>query len=198
MLFEPTAEEYLNLVRDWEDPNHKPLVVEYDGFHVVRDDILGVGSKVRFIDYIQKMPVDEWVFGGANPIGCGPISLTHTCNLYGKKATFFMAARKEPTPQQQKVLDLGGNIVWLKMGMLNVTLAHAKKYWAEDPEHRGILPLGLNHPYVLGSIIKVARSMNIEKDISEVWCVASSGTLAKGLALAFPTKPAIIVSTGHK
>lgn len=198
MLFELGSGPYLNYVSSWVDPNPAPVIEEHDGAFVVRDDLLGVGSKVRFIDYLIKTTdCDEWVFGGANPIGWGPISLTHVCNRYGKRATFFMAARKEPTPVQQRVLDMGGTINWLKMGMLNVTLARAKQYHDEDPSHRRILPLGLNHPTVIGSIIKVARSLTLPP-ISQIWCVASSGTLARGLQLAFPEIPAIIVQTGHK
>ena len=181
---------------DWEDPNPKPIIELHDGFNIVRDDLLGNGSKVRFIDYLVKTdPATEWVFGGANKVGWGPISLTAVCNRYGKKATFFMAERKTPTEQQQKVLDLGGTIHWVKMGMLNVTLSKAKKYYEEDIVNRKILPLGLEHPTVLASIVKVAKSLPIIP--KEVWSVASSGTLSRGLQMAWPDAKVNIVMTGH-
>ena len=103
----------IELLKDWEDPNPKPIIEMHNGFHVVRDDLLQYGSKTRFIDYLIKSEGTEWVFGGANKVGWGPISLTHVCNLYNKKATFFMAKRKEPTWHQQKVLDMGGTIYWV-------------------------------------------------------------------------------------
>lgn len=196
-MFDLPAEHYLEQVKDWEDPYHAPIVIDYDGFQVVRDDLLDFGSKIRFIDYlIQSEENDEWVFGGANPVGWGPISLTFVCKKYGKKATFFMAERKVPTPQQQKVLDLGGNIIWVKMGMLTVTLSRARKYFEEDQLHRRILPLGLNHPKVLGSIIKVTRKLKCA--FPEIWSVASSGTMSRGLQLSFPEIPVKMVQTGHK
>ncbi len=50
-LYEKSPEYYLELVKDWEDPNPKPVIELHDGIHVVRDDLLDAGSKVRFIDY---------------------------------------------------------------------------------------------------------------------------------------------------
>jgi hypothetical protein len=191
-----SAEDYLATVADWQDPYPPPVVEEHNGFIVVRDDKLGYGSKTRFIDYLVKSEGKEWVFGGANKVGWGPISLTHVCNLYGKKATFFMAKRKVPTWHQQQVLDLGGTIHWVDNGMLNVTKAKARKYYEEDTVNRRVLPLGLEHPTVLGSIMKVARSLNVNP--TEIWTVASSGTLSRGLQMAFPDVPVYAVEVGHK
>ena len=191
-----STDELLDIIKDWEDPNPPPVVEEYNGFHVVRDDKLGYGSKARFIDYLVKTEGDEWVFGGANKVGWGPISLTHVCNKYGKKATFFMAKRSVPTLHQQQVLDMGGTIHWVDNGMLTVTKARARKYYERDTVSRRVLPLGLEHPTVLASIVKVARNLPVKP--TEIWTVASSGTLNRGLQLAFPDVPAYAVEVGHK
>lgn len=191
-----STDELLDIIKDWEDPNPPPVVEEYNGFHVVRDDKLGYGSKARFIDYLVKTEGDEWVFGGANKVGWGPISLTHVCNKYGKKATFFMAKRSVPTWHQQQVLDMGGTIHWVDNGMLTVTKARARKYYERDTVNRRVLPLGLEHPTVLASIVKVARNLPVKP--TEIWTVASSGTLNRGLQLAFPDVPAYAVEVGHK
>lgn len=191
-----TPEDYLSTIEGWSDPNPTPIVEEYDGFYVVRDDKLGYGSKARFIDYLVSKEGEEWVFGGANKVGWGPISLTHVCNLYGKKATFFMAKRDTPTWHQQRVLDLGGTIHWVANGMLNVTKAKARNYYELDKVKRRVLPLGLEHPTVLGSVIKVARSLPVKP--TEIWTVASSGTLSRGLQMAFPDVPVYAVEVGHK
>lgn len=191
-----STDELLDIIKDWEDPNPPPVVEEYNGFHVVRDDKLGYGSKARFIDYLVKTEGDEWVFGGANKVGWGPISLTHVCNKYGKKATFFMAKRSVPTWHQQQVLDMGGTIHWVDNGMLTVTKSRARKYYERDTVNRRVLPLGLEHPTVLASIVKVARNLPVKP--TEIWTVASSGTLNRGLQLAFPDVPAYAVEVGHK
>lgn len=191
-----STEDLLDTIKRWEDPNPPPLIEEYNGFYVVRDDKLGYGSKARFIDYLVKTEGDEWVFGGANKVGWGPISLTHVCNKYGKKATFFMAKRSVPTWHQQQVLDMGGTIHWVDNGMLTVTKARARKYYERDTVSRRVLPLGLEHPTVLASIVKVARNLPVKP--TEIWTVASSGTLNRGLQLAFPDVPAYAVEVGHK
>jgi hypothetical protein len=184
------------LLGDWKDPNSAPVIEMHNDMYVVRDDLLTYGSKARFIDYLVRNEGEEWVFGGANKVGWGPISLTHVCNVYGKKATFFMAKRKEPTWHQQKVLELGGTIHWVENGMLTVTKARARNYYNEDPQRRRVLPLGLEHPTVLASIAAVAQGLPISP--TEIWTVASSGTLNRGLQLAFPDIPAFAVEVGHK
>ena len=108
-----STEELLDSIKEWIDPSPAPIIEEHNGFYVVRDDKLGYGSKARFIDYLVSKEGSEWVFGGANKVGWGPISLTHVCNKYGKKATFFMAKRTVPTWHQQQVLNMGGTIHWI-------------------------------------------------------------------------------------
>lgn len=107
-----------------------------------------------------------------------------------------MAARKELTDPQQMALDLGANIQWVKMGMLNVTLARAQEY-AWKTKHSCNLPLGLECESGIGSIIKTVSSWKLP-EFSEIWCVASSGTLSRGLQLTFPDKAVNIVAIGHK
>jgi hypothetical protein len=191
------AEDYLELVNDWQDPYDAPIIELFDGVHVVRDDVLPAGSKMRFIDkLIRDTPCEEWVFGGSNKVGWGPISLAYVCQKYDKKATCFWAERKEPTWHQQKYMEYGGRIEWVKMGMLNVTLSRAERYRRESPQTRRTLPLGLEHDWVLGSIVKVAQSLPLVPDV--IWTVGSSGTLNRGLQLAFPESEVHVIQTGHK
>lgn len=190
-------DEILTQLKDWQDPYPKPLIDNVEGMSVVRDDMLVYGAKIRYIDYyVKNVAKDEIVFGGANPVGYGPISLSFVARKYGKRATFFMAARNVPTPQQQLTIDLGATIHWVKMGMLNVTKARAKKYAEEQPETRSVLPLGLEHWSVIGSIAKIARSLPLEPE--EIWTVGSSGTLSRGLQLAFPNAQCNVVQISHK
>ena len=86
-LFEETAEDYLELVKDWEDPWPDPVIKMHDDIHVVRDDLLNAGSKVRFVDhYIKTLPenVKEIVFGNCPATGYAQISLPIVCKKYGK------------------------------------------------------------------------------------------------------------------
>jgi len=195
-LFQPTAEELLEQVADWTDPHPKPVVVDHEGFLVVRDDLLGYGSKARFIDkLVRDTDCDEWVYGGATKTGWGPISLGYACRKYGKKATIFAPTRRVITEQQQKAIDFDVHFEWQSFGMLNVCESRARKYHKETSRSQ-LLPIGLEHPWVFGSIIKVARDLDVE--FSEIWTAAGSGTLSRGLQLAFPDKPVIMVQIGHK
>jgi len=190
------ADYYLKLVRGWKDPNPKPVIENWEGFQVVRDDLLAHGSKERFIDFMVKTSKEtEFVFGASNKVGWGAISLSAVCRKYGKKAVFFMAKTANPTWHQQEVLRLGGRIEWVANGMLNVTQARARQYANKNPQKRRLLPIGLEDETVLGSIIKVAQGLKIAP--KEVWTVASSGTLSRGLQLAFPKAKFFAVQTGH-
>ena len=56
--------QLLELVKDWEDPNPDPIIINYEGIDVVRDDLLNYGSKIRFVDkFIQETTAKEIVFG---------------------------------------------------------------------------------------------------------------------------------------
>ena len=191
------SEHFLGLVDDWEDPMPKPVVQVCDGIHVVRDDLLEAGSKARFADkLVRDTDVKEFVYGGSNKVGWGNISLAWLCRKYGKRAVSLYAARKEPSWHQKKYLEFGGEIVWVKMGMLTVTMSRARKYAAEDPTNRMNVPIGLEHELVLGSIVKVARNLDIVPEV--VWTVGSSGTLTRGLQLAWSGAQFNAVQTGHK
>ena len=83
--------------------------------------------------------------------------------------------------------------------MLQVTKARAREYFYEDPKKRRLLPLGLEEPRVLEDIATLAKTIEIDYniEISEIWSVGSSGTLTRGLQMAFPNKDVHVVSVGH-
>ena len=184
---------------DWKDPNPNPIVEHHKGFLVVRDDLLGGGSKVRFADYLisSNPEVEEWVYGSSPATGYAQISLSHLCRKYGKNAVIFMAKRSMDKlhDYQLRAIEDGAIMHWVPNGMLSVTEKRARDYVAEDPNRRRLLPIGFDHPTVVASIARVARSMDV--DPSEVWTVGSSGTLTRGLQLAWPRASFHCVRVGH-
>lgn len=201
-LYLQNAEDYLNLIGDWQDPNPAPVIVEHEGYYVVRDDLLDAGSKVRGADFLighsdEGRGIEEWVYGSSPATGYAQISLPAICNRYGKKAVLFMAARSMDKlhDYQKRGMNLGAIYHWIPDGMMTVTEKRAKDYVKQQPETRRILPMGLEHPTVFGCLIKVARSLQIKP--REIWTVGSSGTLSRSLQLAFPDADVHIVSTGH-
>lgn len=194
-----TAEDYLNCVQNWTDPNPEPIIEVHNGIHVVRDDLLNFGSKIRGVDFLIRSSenIKEWVFGSCPATGYAQISLPHVCNKYGKKAVLFMAKRGMDNlhPYQKRGMELGAIYHWVENGMLTVTQKRARDYVAENSAERAVLPLGLEHPSVIGSFIKVARNLKIKPDY--VWTVGSSGTLNRSLQLAWPEAEIHVVSVGH-
>ena len=198
-LFEETTDDYLELIGNWKDPLPDPVIETHKGFKIVRDDLIGGGSKMRFADYlIQSQPeIDEWVYGSSPATGYAQISLPRLCARYGKKAVIFMADRavEKRHPYQLQAIKEGAIMNWVPNGMLSVTEKRARDYVAEDPTRRKLIPIGVDHPTIIASIIRVARSMDVSPD--EVWSVGSSGTLTRGLQLAWPGASFHCVRVGH-
>jgi len=198
VLFEDTAEDFLQLIGDWKDPWPDPVIKEHEGFLVVRDDLLNAGSKVRFLDFLigKEKHINEWVFGSCPATGYAQISLPIACRKHNKKAVLFMAKRDMNNlhPYQQRGIKEGTIYHWVENGMLPVTQKRARDYAAESDD-RMVLPLGLEHPTVIGSIIRVARNLSVKP--KEVWTVGSSGTLNRGLQFAWPDARMNVVGVGH-
>jgi hypothetical protein len=190
--------DYLRLVRDWSDPYAKPVLEVYDGVTVVRDDLLEAGSKMRFIDLMiaSNADVKEWVYGSSPRCGYGQISLAAVCKRYGKRCTLFLAKSKELHPNSARAKKYGANIEQVGTGFMKVCQARATEYVNADAQRRRLVPFGLADDTVFASIIKVARSLNIEPD--EVWTAAGSGVLNRGLQLAWPKAKCVMVSVGHQ
>lgn len=184
---------------DWKDPNPDPVVEEHKGFLIVRDDLLGGGSKVRFADYLitSNPEVEEWVYGSSPATGYAQISLSCLCRKYGKKSVIFMADRsvEKRHPYQLQAIDEGAIMHWIPNGMLSVTEKRARDYVSDSPTSRRLLPIGFDHPSVLASVVRVAQSMDVKP--REVWTVGSSGTLTRGLQLAWPDAEFHCVRVGH-
>jgi hypothetical protein len=202
MLFRNTAEDYLKLIGDWEDPNMIPVVLQHEGVYVVRDDLFAPGTKARAADYLighdpENAHIEEWVYGSSPATGFAQISIPYVCSKYNKRAVIFMADRAKDKlhPYQQRGMDFGGDYRWVPNGMLAVTQKRAKDYVAASPYTRKLLPIGVDHPTVTASLIRVARSLRIQP--REVWSVGSSGTLSHALSLAFDTADVHCVAVGR-
>ena len=202
MLFNPTTpEEYLATVEGWQDPNPAPVLERHEGVCVVRDDLIPGGSKSRFIDYLigyapEFRYVQEWVYGHSPRWGYGQLALSHVARLHGKRSTLFLAKSNDLYPNTALAASWGTTVHQVPLGFMTVCASRAAAYVAEDPTTRRMVPFGLDHETVMGSIIKVARSIPIKPD--EVWSVAASGTLTRGLQLAWPNAQVNVVQVGHK
>jgi len=184
---------------EWTDPNPPVQIHDHEGYLVVRDDLLGYGSKARFVDYLVKtMPEQEIVYGACPATGYAQVSIPAAAQRYGKTVHLFMAYRDPAnyTDFQKRGIELGAFYHWVHDGMLNVTNARAREYQHQDQKNRAMLPIGLEHPTVMESIIQVCQQQ-IPFVPDHVWSVGSSGTLNRGLQMAWPSAEVHVVSVGH-
>lgn len=159
-----------------------PVVEEFDGIRVVRDDLLPGGTKMRYIlPLIEGRPEREFVY--ASPaFGYAQVALAHCAAMAGRRATIFTAARKEPHPLTRAAHQAGARIVMVPHGYLTNVQAKARIY----TERTGamLVPFGVEVPEAMAALAEVARGIGITP--AEVWSVAGSGVLSRSLQLAWP------------
>lgn len=169
-----------------------PTVVEHDGIHVVRDDLIGGGTKARYIVRLFDS-ADEVVY--ATPAeGGAQTALAWAARELGKRATLFVAKRKVPHPRAYMAKRLGAKVYQVTPGYLSVVQKRARDYCAATGAT--LAPFGLDLPEAIDAIAEAALSTGYEPD--EVWCASGSGVLARALAKAWPNARRHVVQVGRK
>ena len=171
----------------------KPVIKEYNGIKVVRDDLLNGGTKRRaFTIYVKSKPeVDEFVYASPRQ-GYAQLSLAYACRDLGKKCTVTVP-QGERYWLTNKAVEVGANIIEVPMGYLTNIQAKAKKYCFNNGAH--LIPFGGDHPIIVEAMTQTALSLDINP--TEVWTVMSSGVLSRGLQAAWPNAKVYGVRIGH-
>lgn len=167
-----------------------PIVREHEGVAVIRDDLFPGGTKARYLQILFG-DADEIVY--ASPAeGAAQTALAITAERLGKRATIFVAKRAQPHARALMAKRHGAKIYQVAPGYLTVVSARALAY----AEKTGALlaPFGVDMPETITTIAAAARATGITPD--EVWCAAGSGTLARGLAAAWPQARRHVVQVG--
>lgn len=172
----------------------KPIINEYDGIRVVRDDLLDGGTKRRaFTKYVASRPdVKEFVYASPRQ-GYAQLSLSYACRDLDRKCTVTVPKGQKTwlTIESER---LGCNIIQVPMGYLSNIQAKAKRYCEENEAH--LIPFGGDHPIIIDAMRDAALSLEIEPP-KEVWTVMSSGVLSRGLQKAWPDAKVYGVQIGH-
>lgn len=166
-------------------------IVEHEGVLVVRDDLIGGGTKARYIVRLFEQ-AEEIVY--ASPAeGGAQTALAWAARELGKRATIFVAKRKAPHPRSLMAKALGAKVYQVAPGYLSTVQARARQYC----ERTGAMlaPFGMDMPEALEEIAAAAQATSAEPD--EVWCAAGSGVLARGLAAAWPRAMRHAVQVGR-
>ena len=144
-----TRDEYLALTNGFTSKLPKPIIQEFDGVKVVREDLLGVGgTKARAGEFLfSKIQHDTVVYcvPRVGHAGCAVVKLG---KMYGKKVVLFMPSSKEISDHQAAAIQCGAdNVIFHRIAAMPNLNRLAKK-WADD-NGAMFLPFGLNHPLVI-------------------------------------------------
>ena len=170
-----------------------PIVEEFDGIRVVRDDLLDGGTKRRaFTMYVASRPdVKEFVYASPRQ-GYAQLSLAYACHDLGRKCPVTVP-KGEKTWLTIEAEKLGCNIIQVPMGYLSNIQHKARVYCEETESH--LIPFGGDHPIIIEAMTRAALSLDIQP--KEVWTVMSSGVLSRGLQNAWPDAKVYGVQIGH-
>jgi len=175
-----------------------PIIEEFDGIRVVRDDLLEGGTKRRaFTQYVASLPdVEEFVYASPRQ-GYAQLSLAYACKDLDRKCTVTVPKGKRYWLTDEAE-ELGANIIEVPMGYLTNIQHKARVYCEENEAH--LIPFGGDHPIIIEAMCRAAMSLDSIKRFEhpkEVWTVMSSGVLSRGLQKAWPNAKFYGVQIGH-
>lgn len=184
-LMMPNRQAWLDLAGDWKDPFEAPQLVDHEGFKVIREDMMGFGSKCRFGDIlVQKAESDTLVYVQPR-YGFAGISLAYLAKKYNKRLVLFSPSQKEISDHQAICVERGAEMKFKRIAAMPVLNSHAKK-WAEE-NGAFFIPLGLKHELVTAAAVKVAYDIAEKHGYpEEVWSAISTGVLSRSLQIAWP------------
>ena len=184
-LMMPNKQAWLDLAGDWQDPFEAPQLVDHDGFKVVREDLMGFGSKCRFGDILVSTCKYDTLVYVQPRYGFAGISLAYLAKKYNKKLVLFSPSQKEISDHQAICVEMGAEMKFKRIAAMPVLNQHAKK-WAES-NNAFFIPLGLRHELVTAAAVKVAHDLAEKHGYpEEVWSAISTGVLQRSLQIAWP------------
>lgn len=172
-----------------------PVIVEHDGILVVRDDLIGGGTKRRFVDQLfgsaTEVVYASPVYGGAQ------IAIAHAAREAGIKSTIFCAKRNQPHARTLEAKAAGAQIVQVPHGYLSNVKAKAKSYC--ELTGAQLLPFGMDTPLAIEAIAQAAATVQEQVGkIDQVWCVGGSGVLCRGLQTGLIAEQFFVVQVGRE
>lgn len=180
-----TVDEYLEMVNDFKSTFPDPVIENYNGIDVVREDLLAAGSKARAGEALIAMCESDTVVYVQPRFGYAGISLTELCKKYDKKLVLFMPASKEVSEHQAYCIENKCEYHFHRIAAMPNLNKIAQAYAKENGSF--FIPLGLKHPLVTAMIIKTAIKIPEPK---RFWTAFSTGVLNRALQKAWPNAEA--------
>lgn len=170
-----------------------PVVEIYNNIHVVRDDLITGGTKSRYL--IELFNSHDEIVYASPAYGGAQVALAYCAKLKGKKATIFVAQRKQLHKRTLQAKELGANIIEIPYGYLNVVQKRAKDYCIDTGAK--YMEFGANTEETINKISEIASAIiNEYGEFDEVWCACGSGTLLSGLMNGIKSKEYYGVQVG--
>jgi len=162
-----------------------PITIEnYNGIHVLRDDLLPGGTKSILLQQIVQAHPHASEFVYASPVYGGfQIALSMYCQKHKLRCTIFCAKRKHKHPNTLRCIQHGADIVEVPYGYLSVVEKHAKDYCDKNAKRRHKIEFGAQSPENIAIITERAKRViqTLEKEPDEIWVAVGSGTLVQGI-----------------
>ena len=173
-------EYYLNLAKDWEDPNPAPVEVMHDGVRVIRDDMI-VGTKTRGGDCLISGIKEEIIAYVQPRTGLAGVSILDAAKRHNKKVRLYMPSSKKISHHQACCIEQGADVSFHRIA----AMPNLNKIALEDSRKQGyyFVPLGLKHEMVTAGMVKVASTI---REPDEVYVATSTGVLTRALQIAWP------------
>ena len=178
--YKDAKDYYLSLAEGWIPYNPDPVVIEYEGVRVVRDDLI-VGTKTRAADLLaSKINNDTMVYSQPR-VGLAGVSLLDVAKHHNKKVVLFMPASKRISLHQACCIERGAIPIFERIAAMPILNIKAKE-WA-DKHNAFFIPLGLKHELATAAIVHTASKIS---EPEEVYVAISTGVLSRALQIAWP------------
>jgi hypothetical protein len=180
-----SLEYYLDLTKNWKDPYPEFVVRKINGFNIIDESVLAVGSKARMGDFFISQIKEKELVYVAPRYGMAGISLLDLASRYNKKVTLFMPSSKVVSEHQQIAIERGANVKFRRIAAMPNLNLMAKKYAKENGAY--FIPLGLKHEHVTAGAVRCFYDFFKDKEKpSRMFSVISTGVLTRALQIALP------------
>lgn len=173
-----------------------------DTLHVIRDDIIFGGTKVRgCVDFFRYSDYDEFIY--ASPTnGLAQVALAQSAYLTRKKIVLFVKKNKYLTNQTKNALQFTDNVTiyFIENANMKILFQHALEYHQHHQKTSYLLRLGFSNKlyttYLQKNInLSIPHSLK-DNPPKRLWCVAGSATLLNVLYKVFPKTHFCVVQVG--
>lgn len=173
-----------------------PRVEQRGDVLVVRDDDIDGGTKRAVLDeLLPSWPESELVY--ASPAdGFAQVALALSAQAAGRRASIWVARRAVRSPETLRAHRAGAELheVERGSGRFSVVRKDAREYAARRGAR--LLPTGFDSDEFREGVAARARMLDVQP--TTVVCAVGTGTLIRGLQLAWPDADFVAVKVGMR